>query len=72
MKKILLSTKQAAKVLGVSDQTIINWIRGGVFKTAIKLNPLKRNSPLRIDAIEVKLVKKGQVYRVEEHQTHGP
>jgi predicted DNA-binding transcriptional regulator AlpA len=48
-----LSTKQVAEFLGVSDQTVINWMRDGVFPNAIKLNPEKRNSPIRIPRADV-------------------
>jgi predicted site-specific integrase-resolvase len=52
-KQDLLSTKEAAEILHVSDQTVINWWREGLFPNAIKLNPTKRNSPIRIPRKDV-------------------
>ena len=60
MKKELFSTKEAAALLKVSDQTIVNWIHDGLFPNAIKLNPSKRNSPIRIPRSDVVAVQKGQ------------
>lgn len=59
-KQNLLSTKEAAEILQISDQTVINWMRDGVFPNAIKLNPSKRNSPIRIPRSDVVAVQKGQ------------
>jgi len=56
----LLTTKEAADMLGVSDQTVINWIKDGVFPNAYKLNPKKSNSPIRIPKGDVTEVKAGR------------
>lgn len=48
-----LNTKQAASLLKVSDQTIINWMRDGLFPHAYKLNPTKKNSPIRIPRVDI-------------------
>lgn len=48
-----LNTKQAADLLKVSDQTIINWMRDGLFPNAYKLNPTKKNSPIRIPRADI-------------------
>lgn len=54
-----MSTLEAAGRLHVSDQTVINWIRDGVIRGAIKLDPSKRNSPIRIPCESVdELIKK--------------
>jgi predicted site-specific integrase-resolvase len=63
-KQIMLSTKEAAALLQISDQTIINWVRDGVFPNAIQLNPSKRNSPIRIPRGDVVAVQRGQRVRV--------
>jgi len=63
MKKELFSTKEAAALLKVSDQTIVNWIHDGLFPNAIKLNPSKRNSPIRIPRVDVEAAKLKQVMR---------
>lgn len=60
-KSDMISTRQAAEILGVSDQTVINWTREGIFPNAIKLNPTKRNSPIRIPRGEVDKVRKEQL-----------
>lgn len=59
----MISTQEAADILGVSDQTIINWIRDGVFPNAIKLNPAKRNSPIRIPHDDVVVFSKRQRFQ---------
>lgn len=56
-----LSTKQAAKILSVSDQTVINWMREGLFPNAYKLNPSKKNSPIRIPIKDVDKVRAAQL-----------
>jgi len=47
MTKTTLSTKEAAEILEVSDQTIINWWKEG-FIEGYKLNPSKSNSAIRV------------------------
>lgn len=64
MTKKLISTKEAADILSVSDQTIINWWREGYFPNAKKLNPKKRNSPIRIPFEDVEKARKAQRYAV--------
>ena len=64
MKKQMISTKEAAALLGVSDATIVNWIHEGVFPGAIKLNPAKRNSPIKIPRSDVVAAGKKQRVRV--------
>jgi predicted site-specific integrase-resolvase len=64
MPKKLLTTREAAEILHISDQTVLNWIRDGVFPNAIKLNPSKRNSPIRIPHVDVVAFSKGQRVQV--------
>jgi len=47
MTRTTLSTKEAAEMLEVSDQTIINWWKEGIIE-GYKLNPSKSNSPIRV------------------------
>jgi transposase len=47
MPQETLSTKEAAEILEVSDQTIINWWKEGIIE-GYKLNPSKSNSPIRV------------------------
>ena len=44
----MISTKQAAALLGVSPHTIILYVQRGHFPGAYKLDPTRRNSPIRI------------------------
>jgi len=60
MIKQMLSTIEAADILRVSDQTVTNWFHDGVFPNAIKLNPSKRNSPIRIPREDVDALRKAQ------------
>lgn len=55
MKTATLSTKEAAKMLGTSDQTVINWWKDGIL-AGHKLNPTKANSPLRIHKTSVEKI----------------
>lgn len=55
-----LSTKQAATLLNVTYQTIVNWMRDGIFPNAYKLNPTKKNSPIRIPRSDVEKVLKAR------------
>lgn len=55
-----LTTKQAAELLKVSDQTVLNWLRDGFFPNAFKLNPTKKNSPIRIPRSDVDKVRAAQ------------
>jgi predicted site-specific integrase-resolvase len=63
MPKKMISTQEAAELLQVSDQTVINWIREGAIPNAIKLNPSKRNSPIKIPLQEVLAIRKKQHIR---------
>jgi len=56
----LLTTKKAAEMLGVSDQTVINWWRDGLFPNAFKANPRKKNSKLLIPRKDVDQAKLAQ------------
>ena len=60
-KENMLSTKEAAELLKVSDQTIINWMRDGLFPNAIKLNPSKKNSPIRIPRKDIEQARLAQL-----------
>ena len=55
-KQTMFSTKGAGELLGVSDQTVINWMRDGMFPNAKKLNPTKRNSPIRIPRADIEKI----------------
>jgi predicted DNA-binding transcriptional regulator AlpA len=63
-KQDLLSTAQAGELLGVSDQTVLNWMRDGLFPNAIKLNPSKKNSPIRIPRSDIAKVLESQARAV--------
>lgn len=48
--KPYLTVKEAAKLLGIASSTIHVWIDQGRFPGTYKLDPAKRNSPMRIPA----------------------
>ena len=50
-----VSTKEAAEMIGVSDQTIINWWKDGDIE-GYKVNPSKSNSPIRISKKRVQQI----------------
>jgi len=50
-----ITTKKAAELLEVSDQTIINWWKENIIE-GYKLNPSKSNSPLRIHTQSVEKI----------------
>jgi predicted site-specific integrase-resolvase len=58
------STKDAAELFMVSDQTILNWLNDGMFPNAIKLNPKKKNSPIRIPREDIEKVLQAQARAV--------
>jgi predicted DNA-binding transcriptional regulator AlpA len=54
MNENTLTTKEVAKELGVSVQTVQVWIKKGMFPNAYKLDPANpKNSPLRIPLADV-------------------
>jgi len=56
MKTATISTKEAAELLQVSDQTVINWWKDGLLE-GYKKNPSKdNNSPLRIHTQSVEKI----------------
>lgn len=48
-----LRVKEAAKMLGVAVRTVQLWVLAGYFPGAFKLNPMVKNSPLRIPRVDV-------------------
>ena len=57
----LLTTNQAAELLGCSVRAIVNYVRRGHFPHARKMDPTKRNSPLRIPRADVLAFQERQV-----------
>jgi len=55
MKTATITTKEAAEMLDVSDQTVINWWKENIIE-GHKLNPTKSNSPLRIHTQSVEKI----------------
>lgn len=56
----VLSTKQVAEMLKVSDQTVINWFDQGKFPNAIRLDPERYNAPIIIPRSDVAAFSKGR------------
>lgn len=56
-EKELLNSVEAGEILGVSKDTIVDWFNAGELPGAYKLNPRRKNSPLRVprSAVEAKL-----------------
>lgn len=63
----MLTVKEVAGRLGVSSETIIRWIKGGLFPNAYKLNPDGLTSPYRIPLADVEAFEKKR----QERQTLG-
>ena len=53
MHESLLSTKEVARILEVTQRTVQNLNHRGEFPNARKMNPEKTNSPLRIPATDL-------------------
>ena len=65
VKEKLLTTAEAGKILGVSTDTVLDWFNAGEFPGAYKLNPTRRNSPIRIphSAVQAKLQQRQAAYK---------
>jgi len=57
----LLTTAQCAELLGCSVRAVVNYAKRGHFPHARKMDPTKRNSPLRIPRTDVLAFQKRQV-----------
>lgn len=55
-----MTVQEAMKVFHVSDQTLINWWRDGLFPNAYKANPTKKNSKLLIPIKDIEQVRASQ------------
>jgi len=58
-----ISTTEAGILLGVSSRTITEWYKDGNFPNAYKLNPGKRNSPLRIPMLDIERFEMRRIYK---------
>lgn len=63
MAKTFLSTTEVAELLGVSSQTVRNWIRAGVLK-GYRLNPSGRMLVKQEDLQDA--IEKGRLYELED------
>ena len=59
-KNDILSTREVAALMHVSDQAILNWLKDGTFPNAFKLNPSKARSAFRIPRSDVEKALKAQ------------
>lgn len=57
---------QAAKLLKVSDQTILDWHTEKLFPNAYRLNPNKKKSRIRIPRRDVEAILKMQGRALDE------
>lgn len=61
-----MTVQEAVEVFHVSDQTVINWWREGLFPNAYKANPKKKNSKLLIPIKDIE-----QVQAAQRKAAHG-
>jgi predicted DNA-binding transcriptional regulator AlpA len=61
MTSDLLTTSQVAELLGCSVRAVVKYTQRGHFPNARKMDPTKKNSPLRIPRADVEKYQKLQL-----------